>query len=502
MSLPPDSHGPWTVPIIADEAVSPSRTAIDTGRFDADGEDTIGEFGDDTIQNMPPVTVYQGTVSDSQIMDQEVGPTYAQLLDLPTFQPRRQMADGSAVLARRDACISEAITALNKPHLANCRTASRRMHYHVFKDELNALESLLYRVERNEGRLDDRGGVSFTVFGVYRFEASAFQHLMELLEGRRVQAATTFTIKGKRLPSLPILGTDGVVSSWRRENDFEIVGVCFRLEVEDFLVQLDSEYDFLKGKGRKVETFPPENILPTTNEPAPLRDAPPHLTAHALHVVRPIQGETSEVRQILPNPVQINKPLMSGIPDIRRTHASAMYNAEPGPSRATDSAWIPRGIGISTGNRRMNELLLPVASRYATEEPNDSVSHGHAAHASKMAQLWKAAGLADFKGTATHGADVSSASRAAPQWPQYHYSNSGDEPAPAYHPQSSDTPRNPFRPVSTSSPQDHSPSSSRTSEREPPRRYSVVYQGGYAPVDRTNVPYTAPSPNPESGTNQ
>jgi hypothetical protein len=74
------------------------------------------------------------------------------------IKSRRLMQEDSALVARRNECISKGITGLNKPQLASCKSASRRLQHVVFKDELASLDALLYKVERNEARHDGASG--------------------------------------------------------------------------------------------------------------------------------------------------------------------------------------------------------------------------------------------------------------------------------------------------------------------------------------------------------
>ena len=47
-----------------------------------------------------------------------------------------------------------------------------------------------------------------------------------------------------RLPTWGIEGGESIEDSWYLENDWEILAICYRAEVENYLVALDKMYDF------------------------------------------------------------------------------------------------------------------------------------------------------------------------------------------------------------------------------------------------------------------
>ncbi|KAJ7505968.1 hypothetical protein B0H11DRAFT_2331556 [Mycena galericulata] len=334
-----------------------SQTVDDQGLFDPDPQQDEALSDDSAVVGFPRVLDYLGTVPESSLLPQEDGPNYLQLYSIPTLQARRTMKDNSEVAKRRYECVLKGAVGLNKPYLKYLSTASRRLRYTVFKEELSSLDSLVNKLERNEARTDeDKDGTSFVVKSVYRFEAEAFRTFMRLLFNRRELAMEAFQLSGTVIPYLPVLGIDGDVTSWRFENEFEIAGVCFRLEVEDFLVRLDKEFDFQTGRIRIIEQGPRPTPASYIN-PERTRDAPPHISGKIESIVAPTHGNSSRIHtaQIPTSQVEIpfgpgysistaNAPieqasnsrrtLWGGIPDIRRTYASAQYgrpkqNTEP-----------------------------------------------------------------------------------------------------------------------------------------------------------------------------
>ncbi|KAJ6559440.1 hypothetical protein DFH09DRAFT_1083604 [Mycena vulgaris] len=284
-----------------------SQSAHETGRFDADEEDDHEEersehdsesepAGDTTILMLPKILDYLGTVPESALLPQADGPNYVQIYITPTFQSRRSMKADSEVAKRQVECIRKGAKDLNKPSLPYLRFASRRL-----------------RVERNEARADgDSDGVSDVVKSVYRFEADPLKTLLRLLYTRREHATEAFVLNAA-------MKTISAIQSQRTRN------------------------------------LPPHLSVQTQQERP--RDLPPHLPANAHHILAPTHQNTSNFTstpiptaqstqpfgQVIDVPfgagqsistanVSQNQPSgtrltqWGGIPDIRRTYASAKYD--------------------------------------------------------------------------------------------------------------------------------------------------------------------------------
>jgi hypothetical protein len=77
------------------------------------------------------------------------------------------------------------------------------------------------------------------------FESENYEGLLQALAICKRSAMNGFRINGKRAPNLPSWGGSGYgPNEFYTVNDFEILSVCFRLEVEQFLFQLRQFYDF------------------------------------------------------------------------------------------------------------------------------------------------------------------------------------------------------------------------------------------------------------------
>jgi hypothetical protein len=221
---PSQSHSP-----------SASLALDDTNRVEETSNSGEGFVGDETIGMFPLVTSFRGPLLSENLIPTGDGRDSFQLIDMPTFQPLRWMRQGSALAFRREECIKSGMVGLGRPNLLYLDLASRRLQETVFKVEFQELEALLTKVIRGEMDIYDSSGISSVRITVYRFYSAKFQVLMAQLYFRRGLAAEGFRLKGKPLPTFPVIGLDGNVDEWYNENDFEIIGVCFRVEVENFL---------------------------------------------------------------------------------------------------------------------------------------------------------------------------------------------------------------------------------------------------------------------------
>lgn len=79
-------------------------------------------------------------------------------------------------------------------------------------------------------------------------------NLNQQLKLRRNEAEEDLIISGEGIPSLPRWGLNGKADEFWTANDFEILGACYRREVENFLAYLAEHHDFTKTrKNRKQD---------------------------------------------------------------------------------------------------------------------------------------------------------------------------------------------------------------------------------------------------------
>ena len=279
----------------------------------------------DDIGTLPRIISLKGPLPSDRLVQTPDGLIMVQPIDLPTFQPVRRMRHGTVLAFRREECIEQGMVGLNRPNLKDMEPASRRMQEFIFRVEFQALESLFTSVFQGEMNFYDASGISFSTRSVYRFDSAKFQVLMAQLYFRRGLASEGFRVKGKPLPAFPVIGTDGDIEQWYSENDSQIVGVCFWVELEHFLVQLDKEYDFSRVLPRGF-LIPPEQTPAQQQQQSQIgidtagatlsfgshRDSPPHLLSGGELIMAPIgtahvaasDHDTSAMSRTIQAPVQ------------------------------------------------------------------------------------------------------------------------------------------------------------------------------------------------------
>ena len=72
--------------------------------------------------------------------------------------------------------------------------------------------------------------------------------------------------EGYPVPKLPLWGKKGDITEFHLENEYEILAICFRTEVESFLMAFNKHYNFL------MKVLQSADLVIS----APLWDPPPH----------------------------------------------------------------------------------------------------------------------------------------------------------------------------------------------------------------------------------
>ncbi|KAJ7652713.1 hypothetical protein DFH06DRAFT_1134167 [Mycena polygramma] len=189
------------------------------------------EFEDSPLQD------YSGPVPDNNV--DSSAPTRRTQVTVPTLKPLSKIGNNAQILARRTEALAKGASGTGKDFLLTATKASRRLYQHVFPKEFQLLDALLTEVE------------ILQLFGMgagYRVEKDQFRLLLRILQKLRAIAEDSFTVDGKTPPPLPTWGDDEDILEVYDQNAFEILGVCFRVEVENFLVLLDKYYDYHEGK--------------------------------------------------------------------------------------------------------------------------------------------------------------------------------------------------------------------------------------------------------------
>lgn len=193
-------------------------------------QNTHDEHHDSTVtadalddDRLPPTFRYQGPVDD-RTFTQELGKVTK--IDIPVFAPVCTIRRDRSLDARRSAALDAGAAAFNRISLLNLKVLSKRLTRDVFAEETRLLERMLSEV---------RCAVTSDNSDIFAVDSTPFSRLVKRLNVLRQRARDSFLIAGSAIPSLPTWGRDGDITEFHGEDDFKILGVCFRAEVEDFL---------------------------------------------------------------------------------------------------------------------------------------------------------------------------------------------------------------------------------------------------------------------------
>ncbi|KAJ7483883.1 hypothetical protein B0H11DRAFT_2279856, partial [Mycena galericulata] len=202
---------------------------------------------------------YSGPI-DVSAYDSSVEPV-ACLLYLDTVKPVRKIGKNLIVQERRTEALRLGSSAIGKPFLMTAPTASRRLFFTTFTTQLTLLEQTLTNLERFPLAKFDSGSPSFG----YRVEKPNYTQLLRSLWDVRHVAADSFRLAGKRIPRIPSWANDADILEVYSENNLEILCVCFRVEVETFLVAMDRSFDFAANQPRDSPSEDTKFAKPTAN---------------------------------------------------------------------------------------------------------------------------------------------------------------------------------------------------------------------------------------------
>ncbi|KAJ7211686.1 hypothetical protein GGX14DRAFT_623322 [Mycena pura] len=190
----------------------------------------------------------------------------------PALGPLARKGSSSYIRSRRQAALDLGSRVFHKPWLKTAVPATRRMFRVVFSDELQLLESLLTEIECAPSR-------DHSQFG-YRVQKHVLEAVFNSLKLTLHRAAHNLRITATCSPMIPTWGNDQRTDEFHSLDDLELLGICFRAEVEHFLVQLDTVHLQARGTApTRTESFSACTIPATNNAPsATLRSA--HLNRH------------------------------------------------------------------------------------------------------------------------------------------------------------------------------------------------------------------------------
>jgi len=158
--------------------------------------------------------------------------------------------------------------------------------------------------------------VATTTGYAFTIKREFYRQILSALYQIRKTHGDLILTEGHPIPKLLLWGRKGDITKFHLENEYKILAICFRTEVESFLITFDKHYNFSTGTPRNTDLI----IKATASQ-----DPPPHFpTIPVTPSVRSVCEEADlEPRQ--QSPVnRLNTRLETGGPRNRRQ--SNLYN--------------------------------------------------------------------------------------------------------------------------------------------------------------------------------
>jgi hypothetical protein len=163
-------------------------------------------------------------------------------LPLPSFQPYRMIPEGDVItLARRQLGLDLGAEGFAKPFLRDPKVATRKMYTSIFHESLELLEKLLTSVDAT---------MFLNKANAYRLQKSNYWAFWKLLDDLRKRAKPAFEMFRSFAPTIPTWGRNEDPLTFYAAYEFEILGICYRAEVEHFLMILHEHFDFVTDEIR------------------------------------------------------------------------------------------------------------------------------------------------------------------------------------------------------------------------------------------------------------
>ncbi|KAJ6470981.1 hypothetical protein C8R45DRAFT_1165685 [Mycena sanguinolenta] len=160
------------------------------------------------------------------------------MLRPPTFKPYiKLLRDKPHVLERRNALLEAGAHAFAKHFLLDTAVSTRKLLIGPFMNELITLDQVLTSIEVVQ-LLDGKTSV-------YRLQRAPFWMLEKQLDNLRRRAQNAFDhVYGLPMPTMPTWGRNEDPFAFHAINEFEVLAVCYRVEVENYISILDLFFDF------------------------------------------------------------------------------------------------------------------------------------------------------------------------------------------------------------------------------------------------------------------
>ena len=265
-------------------------------------QDSIQSDRNESVYEFQPLGEFLGPVDEDDILTEFEGA----MVDKPTFYSPHSFRDNQDLVSRRFKGLEIGGRALRR-NIAKLTSEqfSRRLLNDVFPSESSILNKLLI----NCNRVATTTGYAFTV------KREFYRQILSALYQIRKTHGDLILAEGCPVPELPLWGKKGDITEFHLENKYEILAICFRTEVESFLITFDKHYNFLTKTPRSADLI--------VN--APMRDPPPHLpTISTTPLMRSVREEAaSDPKRRTPVDC-IETRLETGGP--RDRHQSNLYN--------------------------------------------------------------------------------------------------------------------------------------------------------------------------------
>lgn len=177
--------------------------------------------------DLPELEDFQEPLSKAEIGGNP-SPT---LIHLPTLGCSHTYRNNVQLTERRNEAIHIGSIHLDKYFLrSSSRAFSRRLLKDVLDNESNCLDELLTSVVRIP--IED-GGYAYSIRRDY------YSKLQAVLLKIKAKLGDVLLANGAPIPDIPFWGKAGDLDEFHLPNDFEILGICYRTEVERFLSIFD-----------------------------------------------------------------------------------------------------------------------------------------------------------------------------------------------------------------------------------------------------------------------
>ena len=165
------------------------------------------------------------------------------ILDLPTLYSPCRFQTNTELSARRLQALQFGSNLIVRKLDIDTKIFSRRLNRDVFPHFLTLLDDLLVRCIM----VDTKVGTRYTV------KKEQYKEILMALYKVQANCGNILLLNGDPVPKLPIWGRNGDVSHYHLENDYKIIAVCFRTEVENFLSIYEKYYNFIMDQPKDTD---------------------------------------------------------------------------------------------------------------------------------------------------------------------------------------------------------------------------------------------------------